>query len=119
MPYMVSDKTMDVAYNGVNAQFFAGVTRFVRPSLQRVAELNGARVVQDSSDSTESVSIQSVPEQTPTDEQVYDAIQSLMQSGDIKAFDTQQAPKVRELTKLVGVRVSAAQRDRVWEQFGS
>ena len=117
MPYIVSDQAIHVAENGVDARFQAGVTRFVRPSLQAVAERHGARVVEETPASTKAEPVQQAPNETPTDEQVREAIQALMESGDIEAFDTQQAPKARELTKWIGERVTAAQRDRVWEQF--
>lgn len=114
MPYMVSDQPIHVSDNGVDAFFQAGVTRFIRPSLQSISERCGARVVEQTPASSTVQSSEGVPDDSPTDEQVRDAILAIMDSGDTKAFDAQQIPKTRAIGKQLGQRVTAAQRDRVW-----
>lgn len=110
MPYMISDKPLHIAHNGVDARFQAGVERFVRPSLQPVAEQHGARVVDEVAKQVAS------SDDAPTDEQVHQAMRELLEAGDMSAFGADDLPKVRELSKRVGQKVSAKQRDRVWEQ---
>lgn len=112
MPLMVSDKPLHIAKGGIDARFEPGVPRNVRPSMVTLAESRGARRTE--SESTPAKASTEAAD-TPTDEQVRDAIEQLMAEASTEAFGSDERPKVSALKEQLGKPVKAAQRDLVWE----
>lgn len=50
-------------------------------------------------------------------DRILEAIDTLVQSNNLKAFNAAGVPKAPELTKIIGKSVSSAQRDEAWYDY--
>ena len=49
---------------------------------------------------------------------IEDAMNKLLEDGDESAFDAHNRPRLAVLKEMMGVKVTAEQRDQAWEQVG-